>query len=54
MVAIPVSKVIVCAEYYPIRTSKKQLPGWEIGTQIPHGNTEFRLGNANNHKVGIQ
>lgn len=54
MVAITVRKVVVCAEYYPIRTTKKQLPGWEIGTEIAHGNTEFSLGNVNIHKVGMQ
>lgn len=53
-VAIPVSKVVVCAEYYPIRTAEKQLPGWEGGTQILHGNTEFKLGNENIRTIGMQ
>lgn len=54
MVAIPVSKVVVCAEYYPVRTAEKQLPGWESGTQIFNANREFRLGNVNIHIIGMQ
>lgn len=51
-VAIPVSKVVVCAEYYPVRTAEKQLPGWESGTQIFNANREFR--NVNIHIIGMQ